>query len=523
MKVPGDNRCACMKQRDEQGVDVETTLVRCPQNRGENLLRFSAAPGAIASTDFTRHDGGPERVFSAPVGRVDSRRVEQKGEERRPLDGEVRGESLHVGDPARMIENPIESLEQSPTHHSKAVGRHPSGEIPIAQRQRLLQHIADRDAEAAARVIDMQLPRPSEQMRQTRLMKRAVKAPIGRPSIADDDAREAPAEQARRFGIAAARLDPIDGRVRRRRRPQPMQTAGDFPPGFIGGHDRTPADPLAQRGIGRSRLSGGSVDSVHQPTARNHQAVLLLQQRGDLSEREPELLIEHDREGDRLGTQLRARGAQRVGSLQRMAPLHPASAHPAPANVNAKRPDDDARHREFFLILHRHSGRIDRSATVRAIVGQRRVVSLIDPAWSATTTLTAVSSAGFAPRPARMRCKSFCEGRGLPTRRAAGFIELPLQSLVITPQAVVLALQPLMLTLKALPLGFQLLALTTQRITLPFRALGAFAEIVDLGLLLIVVVAPTRLWHIDVMPEAQKLYKYEIWIDGQSARSFRTR
>jgi hypothetical protein len=491
-------------------VNVETALVRRAQNRGKNLLRVSAALGAIATTDFARHNRRPERMFSAPVGRVDSQRIEEKREEGWPLDGQMRREAPHVGDRTRMIEEPIESLDQSPTRHSKAVDRDVSVAIAIAQRQCLLQQISNGHAEGGTWVIGAELPGTPQQMGQTCLMEGTVKAAIRRPPIADDDPCEAPAEQPRRFGISAAILDAIDRGVRRRRGPQPMQVSGDLPPGFIRRHDRTAANPLAQRGIGRPRLAGGTVHRVHHPTARNQQAVLLPKQRGDLPKREPELLIEHDREGDRLRPELRARRAQRVGGLQRVASLHAAPAHPTRADVNPKRPDDDPRHRQFFLILHCHPGRVDRSATVRAVVGQRRVVPLIDPAWAAAPTFAAVPCARFAPWPTRMRGESSGEGRRLTMRRPAGFIELALQSLVITPQAVVLALQPIMLALQPLPFVFELLALTTQRITFPFRAFGTFAKFIDLGRMLIAVFAPRRLWHIDVMPEARKLYKYEI-------------
>ncbi len=458
-------------------------------------MRVGSALGAIAAADCARHDGGPKRMFSAPGSRVDGRRVEKEREESRPLDGEVRGESPHVGDRARMIEEPIESLEQPPTRHGEPVGRHVSAERAIAQRQGLLQYIADGEAEAGARVIGVELPSPPQQMCKTRLMERAGKAAIRRPPIADDDAREAPAEHTGRFRIAAAGLDPIDRRVRRRHGPQPVQASGDFPAGFIGGHDRTAANPLAQRGIGRARLPGGSVHRVHQSTARDRQTVLLLEQRGDLPEREPELLIEDDGERDRLRAELRARRAQRVRGLQRMAPLHPALAHATLADLDAKRPDDDARHRQCFLILHRHARLADRPTTVRTVVGQRRVVGLIDPARSAATSLASVLGASFATRPAGMRRDPFRERSRVPMRRAPSLVQLPLQPLDCSTQS--LALTP-----ELLVLALQLITLASQPIALALGPLRAFAPLVDLPRALIV---GTR--HTEVMPEARTKYR----------------
>jgi hypothetical protein len=49
-----------------------------------------ATRGAIAATHLADDDGGTQGLFSAPVGRVD-RRVEQKREDRRVIDREMRG------------------------------------------------------------------------------------------------------------------------------------------------------------------------------------------------------------------------------------------------------------------------------------------------------------------------------------------------------------------------------------------------------------------------------------------------
>jgi hypothetical protein len=385
--------------------------------------------------------------------------------------------------------------------------------VTACNRRFSLQHLgrhADGDTEAGARVVGGQLPRPPQQMRQTRLMERAVKAPIRRPPIADDDAREAPAEQPRCLRIAAASLDAVDRRVRRRHRPQPVQPSGNFPPGFIGGYNGTAANLLAQGGIGRARLPGGPVSRVHQSAARDRQPVLLLKQRGDLSEREPELLIEDDGERDCLRAELHTGRAQGVGGLQRMAPLHAAPTCLTAADGHAKRTDEDAGLWKFFLILHRHAGLPHGPATPRTLTRQLRLVVFVDPPRSTAVSLHAIAAPRFPSRATWVRHGWFSEWRSLSVRRTAGFIELALQPLVSMTQLIVITLETVMLALQALTVVFELLALTTQRITLPFGAFDAFAEFIDLGPMLIVVFAPGRVWHIDVMPEARKRYKYEI-------------
>ena len=80
----------------------------------------------------------------------------------------------------------------------------------------------------------------------------------------------------------------------------------DFPPGFVGGDDRTPADQRAQRVIGRLRPARRTVDRLHEATARDLQAQAIAQQLRDAAERQPTLFIEQHRQGDRLGPEVRA-------------------------------------------------------------------------------------------------------------------------------------------------------------------------------------------------------------------------
>ena len=56
--------------------------------------------------------GGPQRLFGAPVGRVDQRRLEEKREERGPLDGEMRGKPTHIGDRAEREAEPDTTYER---------------------------------------------------------------------------------------------------------------------------------------------------------------------------------------------------------------------------------------------------------------------------------------------------------------------------------------------------------------------------------------------------------------------------
>jgi hypothetical protein len=82
---------------------------------------------------------------------------------------------------------------------------------PIAERERLLELRADVAHEGGLRMIGVQQATPPQQMRETRLMDRLRTAPVGRPTIADDDAVKRLAQQRRRLGKARARLNRIGG------------------------------------------------------------------------------------------------------------------------------------------------------------------------------------------------------------------------------------------------------------------------------------------------------------------------
>ena len=119
----------------------------------------------------------------------------------------------------------------------------------------------------------------AEQMRQTRLMRGVGKLAVRRPAIALQDAGVVGAEHPRRLRKAAPVFDRIGRRVRRRKGPEPVRVAADFPAGFIGRDDRTAAHLRAQRLVGRLRLARRAMDRVDQPAARDGEPEAIAQQR----------------------------------------------------------------------------------------------------------------------------------------------------------------------------------------------------------------------------------------------------
>ena len=175
---------------------------------------------------------------------------------------------------------------------------------------------------------------------------------------------------------------------------------------------------------------------VHQPTPRDRQPVLLLKQRGDLPEGEPQLFVEDDRERDRLRAELRARRAKCVGGLQRMAALHPPLARATLTDMNPKRPHDDARHRQFLLILQRHPRLANGPAALGTLAGQWRFVGLIDAARPAPTRFHPIVRSWFAARSPGVPRERLREWSRLPARRAARLVKLPFQSVIFSAESI---------------------------------------------------------------------------------------
>ena len=102
--------------------------------------------------------------------------------------------------------------------------------IPIAHGERLLQDRLDVGPEGAMGMIGRDHAAPPEQMRQTGLVRGGGELPIGRPPIADEDAREVGPQDVGRLLEAAAGLNAIDGRGGGRKGPQPLQQSATFQP-----------------------------------------------------------------------------------------------------------------------------------------------------------------------------------------------------------------------------------------------------------------------------------------------------
>jgi hypothetical protein len=157
------------------------------------------------------------------------------------------------------------------------------------------------------------------------------------------------------------------------------------------------------------------------------------------------LLVEFDDSGLGIGSQLRCGGAEGVGRLQGMTPLHPAAARTALADINVESPVNGLA-RDLNLELLGDVGLVERPATVGASVWQRRLAGFIDLVGPGRLAVGfgAVILTGLAAGLLGLAGGlAHGEGGGLALTGAAGLVELPAEALVVGLQVAEASLQGL--------------------------------------------------------------------------------
>jgi hypothetical protein len=85
-----------VQQGGDHGVCIEVTLLRGPQNAGQDLLRLGALWGAIAAAvHLPRDHRRTNRLFGAPVRGVEGG-IDEEAEDRGQLGHQMACEALHV-------------------------------------------------------------------------------------------------------------------------------------------------------------------------------------------------------------------------------------------------------------------------------------------------------------------------------------------------------------------------------------------------------------------------------------------
>lgn len=415
---------------------IELALLNRSEDAREDGMRLGPGLRAVATTDLARDHGWSKRLLGAPVGGVDRLGVEEKRKHGREFDREVRREPACDVCGAGSIDQGVELILEMPARDGDAVRGQAPLLIAVADGQRVLQDALHAWRELAFPMITDQEATPAQQVRQTRLVDRVIEPSIGRPAVAHEDAREVGAEQGRRLCKSTPRLNRIDGRVGCCGRPQPLQLGVDFPPGLVGRDDGAAADLFAQRVVGRFRPVRRSADRVDESARRDGQPKALAKQCGDLPERQPELFVQHHREGHGGGPELRGGGADGIRRLQRMASLDAPATVAAVTDGDLERAYDRPDLREVFLILGRVPGRRHTTTAIGAPKREWRRMAFVDVGRDRSAGLLTIRGAGLAARPVwpTTWCAPRERGR-LSMQRSPRIVQLVFESADLLSQA----------------------------------------------------------------------------------------
>ena len=135
----GDDRARTSQEFRQDRGGVQVALLNRAQGAGEHFLGMRATRGAIAAADFPCDDGRAQGVFGTPVGGVDGRRLEHKGEDRGEFGGEMRRKGLGNASTTGMIDEGIELILQMTARDGDTGRRDLASQIAVADLQGVLQ------------------------------------------------------------------------------------------------------------------------------------------------------------------------------------------------------------------------------------------------------------------------------------------------------------------------------------------------------------------------------------------------
>jgi hypothetical protein len=223
----------------------------------------------------------------------------------------------------------------------------------------------------------LHLVAPPQQVLQALLVVSVDEPVVGRPAVLDHGAVVIEAQDGLGHGAAAGRVDDVSGRLWPDQGVQPGRVSAHPPPRLVGHDPFRLAHGLADGLVDRLAARGGPQHGLNTAAATEGDAKEAFQAAGDLAVREPTLLVEFDDGGLGVGPQLSRGGTQGVGCLQGVAPLDPAAALAALADVDVELPVDGLA-RDLDLELLGDAGFFEGAAAVGADVGQGGLVDLVD-------------------------------------------------------------------------------------------------------------------------------------------------
>ena len=245
---------------------------------------------------------------------------------------------------------------------------------------------------------------------------------------------------------------------------------------------------------------------LREASGRNRQSALRLQQVRDLGQRHAQVRVQLDDQRDDRGAELHAGRPQRVGGLQRVAALDAPPTLGAMADLDVEAPQDGAHLGEFFLILRRHTGHLNRAAAVRTGGRRRRRVGLVDLRRPRAARLPAIArTRSPAGTPAATLRPVLGERGGLPKSCPPRGVELLLEVFTAALPPIPVALPLIPVTLPPIPVALDPRQLLAQSCDLSLLFLNASIARILLG--------PGALpWHPLDMPHSPEKYNPINWI-----------
>jgi hypothetical protein len=160
--------CRRRQERDEHVGGIEAALVGGAEDTREDFLAVSPAASAIATAaHFAGHDGRPQRVFGAPIGRIKGR-IKEKAEDGVEFDDEMLLKAAHAqpttGRPPEQAAEPLDAVTAG---NGETLRRDRAGAVVVSGCERTLQDRFYRRDTRLVRVVQEQGATAPQQMRET--------------------------------------------------------------------------------------------------------------------------------------------------------------------------------------------------------------------------------------------------------------------------------------------------------------------------------------------------------------------
>src|ERR1041384_4236133 len=176
---------------------------------------------------------------------------------------------------------------------------------------------------------------------------------------------------------------------------KPDRVTADPPAGFIRGNDLGLLEMLLDFLVGRLQSLAGPQHDLRRSATAEVDAEQGSKHVRDFAVRQASAFVEIDDSRLGVGAHLAGSGTHGIRRLQRMPALAVAATVPAFAEVDVELPHDRSA-RDLFLILGLDVRFVDRAATVRTGVGQRRFQDFINVLGRRSMAMLAVLATGLA-------------------------------------------------------------------------------------------------------------------------------